>query len=57
MIKCKCQTLQQTIFLTYLFEDLIREKQTVRIVDQVVGVINIQPLIKFYSKEVIQVII
>ena len=42
---------QQTILLPYSFDDLIPEKHPVRIVDQVVECINIQPLLKAYSKE------
>ncbi|MDX6192158.1 IS1182 family transposase [Flavobacterium sp. Fl-318] len=42
---------QQTILLPYSFDDLIPEKHPVRIVDQVVESINIQPLLKAYSKE------
>ena len=42
---------QQTILLPYLFEDLIPEKHPVRIVEQIVESINIQPLLKAYSKE------
>ena len=42
---------QQTILLPYSFDDLIPEKHPVRVVDQVVESINIQPLLKAYSKE------
>lgn len=42
---------QQTVLLPYSFDDLIPEKHPVRIVDQVVESINIQPLLKAYSKE------
>ena len=42
---------QQTVLLPYSFDDLITEKHPVRIVDQVVESINIQPLLKAYSKE------
>ena len=42
---------QQTILLPYSFNDLIPEKHPVRIVDQVVESLNIQPLLKAYSKE------
>lgn len=42
---------QQTMLLPYSFDDLITEKHPVRIVDQVVESINIQPLLKAYSKE------
>lgn len=42
---------QQTMLLPYSFDDLIPEKHPVRIVDQVVESINIQPLLKAYSKE------
>lgn len=42
---------QQTILLPYSFDDLIPEKHPVRVVDQIVEAINIQPLLKAYSKE------
>lgn len=42
---------QQTVLLPYSFDDLIPAKHPVRIVDQVVESINIQPLLKAYSKE------
>jgi transposase len=42
---------QQTVLLPYSFDDLIPQKHPVRIVDQVVESINIQPLLKAYSKE------
>lgn len=42
---------QQTILLPYSFDDLISEKHPVRIVDHIVESINIQPLLKAYSKE------
>ncbi len=42
---------QQTILLPYSFDDLFPEKHPVRVVDQIVESINIQPLIKAYSKE------
>jgi transposase len=41
----------QTTLLPYSFDDLISEKHPVRAVDQVVESINIQPLLKGYSKE------
>jgi transposase len=42
---------QQTVLLPYSFDDLIPQKHPVRIVDQVVESLNIQPLLKAYSKE------
>lgn len=42
---------QQTILLPYSFDDLIPEKHPVRVVDQIVESLNIQPLLKAYSKE------
>lgn len=42
---------RQTILLPYSFDDFISEKHPVRVVDQVVESINIQPLLKAYSKE------
>ena len=42
---------QQTTLLPYSFNDLISEKHPLRIVNQVVESINIQPLLKAYSKE------
>lgn len=42
---------QQTVLLPYSFDDLIPHKHPVRIVDQVVESLNIQPLLKAYSKE------
>ncbi|MDP2069544.1 MAG: transposase [Lutibacter sp.] len=42
---------QQTILLPYSFEDLIPEKHPVRVVNQVVESLNIEPLLKAYSKE------
>jgi len=50
-MKFKHYNQQQTILLPYSFDDLIPEKHPVRIVDQVVESINIQPLLKAYSKE------
>ncbi len=47
----------QTILIPYWFDDLIPEKHPVRVIDQVVDSLNIQPLIKAYSKEGIRVII
>jgi transposase len=41
----------QTILLPYSFDDLIPEKHPVRVIDQVVNSLNIQPLLKAYSKE------
>ena len=42
---------RQTALFPYSFDDLISEKHPVRVVDQVVESINIQPLLKAYSKE------
>ena len=42
---------QQTILLPYSFDDLIPEQHAVRVVDQIVESINIQPLLKAYSKK------
>ena len=42
---------RQTALFPYSFDDLISEKHPVRVVDQVVESINIQPLLKSYSKE------
>ena len=42
---------RQTALSPYSFDDLISEKHPVRVVDQVVESINIQPLLKAYSKE------
>ena len=42
---------RQTALFSYSFDDLISEKHPVRVVDQVVESINIQPLLKAYSKE------
>lgn len=50
-MKFKPYNQNQTVLLPYSFEDLIPEKHPVRIVDQVVESINIQPLLKVYSKE------
>jgi transposase len=41
----------QTVLLPYSFDDLIPEKHPVRVIDQVVDSLNIQPLLKAYSKE------
>jgi transposase len=41
----------QTILLPYSFYDLIPDKHPVRVIDQVVDSLNIQPLLKAYSKE------
>jgi transposase len=41
----------QTMLLPYSFDDLIPEKHPVRVIDQVVDSLNIQPLLKAYSKE------
>jgi transposase len=41
----------QTILLPYSFDDLIPGKHPVRVIDQVVDSLNIQPLLKAYSKE------
>ena len=50
-MKFKHYNQQQTILLPYSFDDLIPEKHPVRVVDQLVESINIQPLLKAYSKE------
>ncbi len=50
-MKFKHYNQQQTILLPYSFDELIPEKHPVRVVDQVVESINIQPLLKAYSKE------
>jgi transposase len=50
-MKFKPYNQHQTVLLPYSFDDLIPEKHPVRIVDQVVESINIQPLLKAYSKE------
>lgn len=42
---------RQTTLLPYSFDDFISQKHPVRVVDQVVESINIQPLLKAYSKE------
>ncbi len=42
---------RQTTLLPYSFDDFISEKHPVRVVDKVVESINIQPLLKAYSKE------
>ena len=42
---------RQTTLLPYSFDDFITEKHPVRLVDKVVESINIQPLLKAYSKE------
>lgn len=42
---------RQTTLLPYSFDDFISEKHPVRIVDQVVEALNIQSLLKAYSKE------
>ena len=42
---------RQTALFPYSFDDLISEKHPVRVVDQVVESINIQPLLKAYSNE------
>ena len=42
---------KQTILLPYSFDDLIPEQHAVRVVDQIVESINIQPLLKAYNKE------
>ena len=42
---------RHTTLLPYSFDDFISEKHPVRVVDQVVESINIQPLLKAYSKE------
>jgi transposase len=41
----------QTILLPYSFDDLIPDKHPVRVIDQVVDSLKIQPLLKAYSKE------
>ena len=50
-MKFKPYNQNQTVLLPYSFDDLIPEKHPVRIVDQIVDSINIQPLLKAYSKE------
>jgi transposase len=42
---------QKTLLLSYSFDDLIPQTHAVRIVDQVVECLNIQPLLKVYNKE------
>ncbi|OXA69071.1 hypothetical protein B0A67_20150 [Flavobacterium aquidurense] len=42
---------QQTVLLPYSFDDLIPQGHPVRVVDQIVESINIQPLLQAYSKE------
>lgn len=49
-MKFKDYNQNQTILLSYSFNDLIPEKHPVRAIDQVVS-LNIQPLLKAYSKE------
>ncbi|MGE6356997.1 IS5/IS1182 family transposase, partial [Flavobacterium sp. NPDC079362] len=41
---------QQTVLLPYSFDDLIPQGHPVRVVDQIVESINIQPLLQAYSK-------
>lgn len=50
-MKFKPYNQHQTVLLPYSFDDLIPEKHPVRVIDQVVESINIQPLLKAYSKE------
>lgn len=50
-MKFKHYNQRQTTLLPYSFDDFISEKHPVRVVDQVVESINIQPLLKAYSKE------
>lgn len=50
-MKFKPYNQNQTVLLPYSFEELIPERHPVRVVDQVVESINIQPLLKAYSKE------
>jgi transposase len=50
-MKFKAYNQNQTVLLPYSFDDLIPENHPVRIVNQVVESINIQPLLKAYSKE------
>ena len=50
-MKFKHYNQRQTTLLPYSFDDFIFEKHPVRVVDQVVESINIQPLLKAYSKE------
>lgn len=41
----------QTVLLPYSFDDLIPKQHPVRVIDQIVNSVNIQPLLKAYSKE------
>ena len=50
-MKFKHYNQQQTTLLPYSFDDLIAQKHPVRIVNQVVESLNIQPLLKAYSEE------
>ncbi len=50
-MKFKHYNQQQTVLLPYSFDDLIPEQHPVRVVDYVVESINIQTLLKAYSKE------
>lgn len=50
-MKFKHYNQRQTTLLPYSFDDFISEKHPVRVVDQVVESLNIQPLLKAYSKE------
>jgi len=50
-MKFKPYNQHQTVLLPYSFDDLIPEKHSARVIDQVVESINIQPLLKAYSKE------
>jgi len=50
-MKFKHYNQRQTTLLPYSFDDFISEKHPVRVVDQVVESLNIQRLLKAYSKE------
>lgn len=50
-MKFKHYNQRQTMLIPYSFDDFISEKHPVRVVDQVVESINIQPLLEAYSKE------
>jgi transposase len=50
-MKFKHYSQRQTTLLPYSFDDFIAQKHPVRVVDQVVESINIQPLLKAYNKE------
>src|SRR5690554_1394314 len=50
-MKFKHYNQRQAMLIPYSFDDFISEKHPVRVVDQVVESINIQPLLEAYSKE------